>query len=538
MDRTVCLTIAVGLLAACGALLAHNGSEDSRLAAASCETRTVVRLSPGLQQCQPFVPTGAELAANATILPSRGAEEQVEGYSKSRCVTGLWAHRQELPLYTCLQRCSADPRCVGVLWGQELSPSGLHFNCLHAGAGDSPTIIEHACSPGLERCPPNATYKALADLAPTLSCWQRLLYRCPAAPCVTTESASAKLQKYTLKCRSVVRRALAAAAPHIRSAFATAAAMPRTVSAQFQKSSMDCLSNLRRGLVAVSRNVRQALAVASPMLERLLRFCSRVAKPNLVKLRLQSWLRPLKRRTQAMRHSGWLCLGAIAFAALPALCLIALLCRRSWSARQLQHMAAADATLDSTAPALAGDLLAGPLPLDLPPTPHRPPRPGVPPSAGVSPPRRLGGEGRRSATPQSRHVPVNKPPAPSAEPPLWQQLSTRMIGVRDFWAFVDDGPVADNPAQRTPLRQLSFDECSQGRVTANPRQSDLLDTLNTSDMSEIQSLAHMDENSAQQLLGYRERNGGELTCVSDLVTKVGLRRGTVTKFMREHGICN
>jgi DNA uptake protein ComE-like DNA-binding protein len=106
--------------------------------------------------------------------------------------------------------------------------------------------------------------------------------------------------------------------------------------------------------------------------------------------------------------------------------------------------------------------------------------------------------------------------------------------------------LAKSPEVRTPLKQLNFDECirrssDMGKGQARqgdkePAHSELLNVLNESEIEEIEGLSGLGERSAYKIWRHR-RSRGKLDCVSELVNKVGLPPGMVTKFMRTHGIC-
>jgi len=110
---------------------------------------------------------------------SVGSEENAEGYSPGTCVTGTWTLASGSNLDSCRDRCSRTEGCLGILWGQVESRERSAPRCFLAGVGDSEVVMEYSCPRPDLGCPAALDFRALAELTPTLQCWQRRWWRCP-----------------------------------------------------------------------------------------------------------------------------------------------------------------------------------------------------------------------------------------------------------------------------------------------------------------------------------------------------------------------
>lgn len=105
-------------------------------------------------------------------------------------------------------------------------------------------------------------------------------------------------------------------------------------------------------------------------------------------------------------------------------------------------------------------------------------------------------------------------------------------------------PMEDVLTPRTPLRQLNLEHCFQpsdsfhGKTGSQLEESELLDILNHAESPEIKQLKHIGEKNARAIIRHRRKGEGELKCVTQLVTKVGLSKTNVTMFMREYDLCD
>lgn len=423
------------------------------------------------EHCEDFFPSGADLRQNtgfsgAILVQSIGAEEEVEGYRKGLCVTGVWTRESifsisETPTtLACVRRCTEDARCVGALWGELRTLTVSRFHCFLAGAGDGPTIIGHRCSrPRLPECSQNITYKALADLAPTFSCWQKVQQRCTSSLATCNRQALAVGWQH-------VQHVLDLSVNVIRRMSTAADAASQSMLRQFQEYTVQ-FSEFSGWLVALT--VERAVDGIDLLGEsRFLIYSILTCFSFLGLLALVKWFHP-----------------------------------RS--------------IIDTP-------------PLQSDPTPYRPSRRTIPRSASP---------GMRNLASLAATAPTLAPtPAPTPAA-CSLQLSSRAAAVRDSWAYVEESPEAASPG---PLRQLDFDDCAVARDHSAPSglratqisKTELLDILNNKGEAELCSLYNVGDKIARKILRYRGKGLGELTCLTDLATKVGVHKSLVTKFMRHY----
>lgn len=180
----------------------YKGVLQAVLLVAATAVARVISASLPDKGCESYVPTSSEVRASrppgwsteelrgrrsmATVHQSAGSEQDAEGYEAGKCVTGTWTHQKQMPAMgssgrrTCLEICSSEEGCLGVLYGQVESARGVQVHCLLAGISNSSIVMDYPCSHSeLVGCPPPVDVAALTELASTLQCWQKRWVRCP-----------------------------------------------------------------------------------------------------------------------------------------------------------------------------------------------------------------------------------------------------------------------------------------------------------------------------------------------------------------------
>lgn len=441
MDGTGSRLLPWGLLG-CGLLLPL-----SRWIGSGCKSTTVLRPRFDSQKCEAVAPSGPDLvhlaastmgSTSIALLPSAGKEEEIEGFRRGHCVTGVLTGKETVTRHACLRMCSDDDRCLGVLWGQVQTPAGYDFHCFLAGAGDGPTIMEYPCDSTAMHCPLNTSYKALADLAPTFSCWQRLWWQCP----------SPRSQAMT------------------------------SILDMFRRARSSCIGVVHKYQADSSVMFQYLLKRAAEMRQFALASASRVAE----------------------HFDGvtvLLVVGTIFFT-------LAMRYRDASAAKRAQ------ASMTG-----AGHVA--------PSSPIRLRRRVAPPSA--TPQRSFIIDPARSSESEMSDTQTEADSNTEAE----AQTSTQRMPLQSL------NHLFDKARSLNQLFDQSFMPCKPAKQLS---QAELLHILNTCSISDIESLEHVGEKSARKILRYRDQHKGELTCMSELVTKVGLQRCSVTKFMRSYGICD
>jgi len=507
---------------------------------------------------------------SVSVDTSVGSEETAEGYSPGRCVTGTWTLASGSNLDSCRDRCSHTEGCLGILWGQVESRERSAPRCFLAGVGDSEVVMEYSCPRPDLGCPAALDFRALAELTPTLQCWQRRWWRCPMhGPGGDTDGAlpdhlRAVLERLRPRFQSDVSREL----KHLLrtlcnpgSFLSLATAMGRTA---------DQFDALRGQLLhALAAKASSALSVVQVrsfswllyllllpcgiLLGRALPRCQQTAPPC-------HGSQPRDVEPQAT-VAAFVASPVAALVASPIAALvvspIAALVSSPFRAVGLSPEEGADepleaedgisvdytlACLDEPSPprVAGGGVLPEPqaLPEPLPaqgqpvtfgpdtgfsvdvcevPTPYRVRR-----NRNATPPRRpvesspIIQEAEVIDIDDSEHVGCEASTDPYDQP----VESPTIAHLRRFWAAIETSPARDNLQSSQRPRQTEME---------------LLSLLNDPDVEVIKRVKHIGDKSAVQIASYCQREG-EIMSIAELASKVGLKDRVVKSVLKDYGL--